>query len=119
MALDTRLTRDPAELDAIYRFRFQVYYGELGARLPEDTIRTGRLRCDLDDVAYQYASFENGQVVGCVRVVDLKDIRQDNALIAKYRLHEVINTWGDMPSPSLDEWRSQKNSEIGYLPFAS
>jgi len=94
MALDTRLTRDPAELEAIYRFRFQVYYGELGARLPEDTVRSGQLRCDLDAVAYQYASFEDGQVVGCVRVADLKDIRKDNTLIAKYRLHEVINTWG-------------------------
>lgn len=94
MALDTRLTRDPAELDAIYRFRFQVYYGELGARLPEEAVRTGRLRCDLDDVAYQYASFEDGQVVGCVRVVDLKDIQKDEALIAKYQLHNAINRWG-------------------------
>lgn len=94
MALDTRLTRDPAELDAIYRFRFQVYYGELGARLPEDAVHTGRLRCDLDDVAYQYASFENGQVVGCVRVVDLGDIQNDAGLIAKYRLGDVMNRWG-------------------------
>ena len=93
MVIDTRLTRDPAELDAIYRFRFQVYYGELGARLPEEAVRTGQLRCDLDDVAYQYASFEDGQVVGCVRVVDLKDIQKDDALIAKYRLHDVINRW--------------------------
>lgn len=94
MALDTRLTRDQAELDAIYRFRVQVYYGELGARLPEDMVRTGQLRCDLDDVAYQYASFEDGQVVGCVRVVDLKDIQQADALIAKYRLRDVINRFG-------------------------
>lgn len=94
MALHTRLTRDPAELDTIYRFRFQVYHGELGARLPEDVIQTGRLCCDLDTAAYQYASFEDGHVVGCVRVVDLKDIQRDDALIAKYRLHDVISRWG-------------------------
>lgn len=94
MALDTRLTRDPAELDLIYRFRFQVYYGELGARLTEDAVRTGQLRCDLDEVAYQYVSFEDGQVVGCVRVVDLKDIQKDEGLIAKYQLQDVMNRWG-------------------------
>jgi predicted GNAT family N-acyltransferase len=94
MALDTRLTRDPAELDAICRFRFQVYYHELGARLPEEVIRSGQLRCNFDEVAYQYASFEDGEVVGCVRVVDLADIQKDEALIAKYRLHDVINKWG-------------------------
>lgn len=94
MALDTHLTRDPAELDAICRFRFQVYYDELGARLPESVVHTGQLRCNLDDVAYQYASFENGQVIGCVRVVDLKDIQNDEGLIAKYRLQGVIEKWG-------------------------
>lgn len=94
MALHTRLTCDPAELDAIYRFRFQIYYGELGAQLPEEAVRTKKLYCELDDAAYQYASFEDGQVVGCVRVVDLKDIQKDDALITKYRLKEVINRWG-------------------------
>jgi len=94
MALNTRLTRDPDELDAIYRFRFQVYYGELGARLTEDVIRSGRLRCDLDEVAYQYASFEDGQVVSCVRVVDLDNIQKDEGLVSKYRLRDVVNSWG-------------------------
>jgi len=94
MGLDTRLTRNPAELDAIYRFRLHVYYNELGALLPESVIRTGHLSCDLDAMAYQYATFENGEVVGCVRVVDLKDIKNERALIAKYRLERVIEAWG-------------------------
>jgi predicted GNAT family N-acyltransferase len=94
MALDTRVTRNPAELDAIYRFRLHVYYNELGARLPESVIRTGHLSCDLDAMAYQYATFENGEVVGCVRVVDLKDIKNERALIGKYRLERVIEAWG-------------------------
>ncbi len=94
MDLDTRLTRNPAELDAIYRFRLHVYYNELGALLPESVIRTGHLSCDLDAMAYQYATFENGEVVGCVRVVDLKDIKNERALIAKYRLERVIEAWG-------------------------
>ena len=94
MAPDTRLTQDPTELDAIWRFRFSIYYDELGAQLPDSAVHTRLLQCDLDEVAYQYASFMDGQVVGCVRVVDLKDIQNDTALIEKYRLKDVIRYWG-------------------------
>lgn len=94
MALVTRLTRDPAELDAIFRFRFQVYSHELGARLPEEVIRSGQLRCDFDEVAYQYASFEDGRVVGCVRSLDLKDIEEAGSLITKYKLDHALEELG-------------------------
>lgn len=94
MALDTRLTRDLKELDAIYRFRFQVYYGELGALLSDEIISTSQLKCPLDDIAYQYACFEHGRVVGCLRAVDLKDVHQDEELIAKYKLRDVIKEFG-------------------------
>ncbi len=72
MALETRLTRNPQELEAIYRLRFDVYYQELGSRLPPAVIEAGQLQDELDSVAYHYASFVDGQVVGCLRVVDLK-----------------------------------------------
>jgi predicted GNAT family N-acyltransferase len=48
----------------------------------------------LDDVAYQYASFQEGQVLGSVRLLDLKDIQNDNALISRYSLQEIIKEWG-------------------------
>ncbi|MCS6288039.1 MAG: GNAT family N-acetyltransferase [Nitrospira sp.] len=90
MALDTRLTRDPTELEAIYRFRFQVYYHELGAQLPDDVIRSGRLRCDFDDVAYNYVSFEGGRVVACLRGIDFVDLPNSAQLIEKYSLRPAI-----------------------------
>ena len=76
MALETRLTRNPQELAAIYRLRFEVYYQELGSRLPAAVIAAGQLQDELDQVAYHYASFVDGQVVGCAHVFDLKGLSE-------------------------------------------
>lgn len=97
MPLETRLTRDPQELEAIYRLRFDVYYQELGSRLPATVIEAGQLHDDLDQIAYHYASFVDGQVVGCVRVFDLKDLPEPSLLMGKYSLHPVVETFGENP----------------------
>ncbi len=97
MALETRLTRNPQELDAIYRLRFDVYYQELGSRLPAAVIEAGQLQDELDSVAYHYASFVDGQVVGCVRVFDLKDLPEPSLLMGKYSLQPVVETFGETP----------------------
>lgn len=97
MPLETRLTRNPQELDAIYRLRFEVYYQELGSRLPADVIEAGQLQDELDSVAYHYASFVDGQVVGCVRVFDLKDLPEPASLMGKYSLRSAVETFGENP----------------------
>ncbi len=58
---------EPSDLEALYRFRHEVYVDELGW-LPPDP--SGLLRDGFDDLAYNYVATDgDGKVVGSMRVV--------------------------------------------------
>jgi N-acyl-L-homoserine lactone synthetase len=56
-----------SDLESLYRFRHDIYVEQLGWLPPS---RDGLVRDDFDDLAYNYAAFDDeGSVVGSVRVV--------------------------------------------------
>jgi len=64
-----RVTRvvEPSDLEALYRFRHEVYVEDLGW-LPSHP--SGLIRDGYDDLAYNYAAFDgDGAIVGSMRVV--------------------------------------------------
>lgn len=57
----------PSDLEALYRFRHEIYVAQMGWYPPDPS---GRLMDDFDDIAHNFAALDNdGCVVGSVRVV--------------------------------------------------
>jgi ribosomal protein S18 acetylase RimI-like enzyme len=58
---------DPSELEALYRFRHDIYVDDIGWLEPHPS---GLIRDGYDDLAYNYAAYTSGGLmVGSVRVV--------------------------------------------------
>jgi putrescine aminotransferase len=60
------LTTTPADLERLYRFRYEVYVEQLGW-LPANDERL--LYDEFDEFSYNYAAIESGEVVGSIRIV--------------------------------------------------
>jgi len=60
------LTTRPADLERLYRFRYEVYVEQL-LWLPANA--EGLLHDEYDEFAFNYAAIEDDQVVGSIRVV--------------------------------------------------
>ena len=68
MALQVRVATTPAELEAIYRFRYDVYVREMGKPLSTADHANGRLTDANDEGAIQYFVAEEQQVLGAMRL---------------------------------------------------
>ena len=60
------LTTDRAELERLYRFRYEVYVEQL-RWLPANDDRM--LEDEYDEFSYNYSAIEDGEIVGSIRVV--------------------------------------------------
>lgn len=66
--ISTRLVSTLTELKAVYRFRYQIYVDEMSlTQFYADNTRK-MIEDPLDQGAYNFAAFQNGEVVGVIRL---------------------------------------------------
>jgi len=83
------VARDGTELaDRLYRFRYQIYGGELGIALPD--CPDGRMRDSMDASAYNYVAVRDGNVIGSLRTCDLADMAERTQIDRKYNLPFIL-----------------------------
>ena len=85
MALSVRLLERDA-LPELFRFRYDVFYQELSALLAPDEIRRGYMSDPLDEIGRNYGLYNSGTLVGALRVVDLGDVPDLEALNTRFKL---------------------------------
>ncbi|MFN7591590.1 MAG: N-acyl amino acid synthase FeeM domain-containing protein [Planctomycetota bacterium] len=68
MALQVRVAHTPVELEAIYRFRYDVYVREMGKPLSTADHANGLLTDGFDAGAIQYFVGDDTQVIGAMRL---------------------------------------------------
>jgi predicted GNAT family N-acyltransferase len=93
-AIQVRQITEAGVLDEIYRLRFKVYHGELGAQLASEALRDKALRDPVDAIAFHYAAFIDGRVVGCVRVFDLNRLDDRSDVLERYQAQSAIQKIG-------------------------
>ncbi len=90
MSIDIRPAESNAELDAVYRFRYEVYVEEMGRRQHYADHEQRRIVDPLDDNCDQlYAAWQDGEVVGTVR----SNFLRSNDIGEYYDYYRV----GDLP----------------------
>lgn len=65
--LDIHIATTQAELQAIYRLRYQVYVEELGATMEYADHSTQELCEPWDETGENISAWQEGRLVGCVR----------------------------------------------------
>src|SRR5207245_873638 len=93
MALEVHLLQRE-QLPDLYRFRYDVFFEELGALLSAEEIKRGYITDPLDTVAYNYGLYDGTAIVGSGRVVDLGRLPSYEELARKYALTPVISRFG-------------------------
>lgn len=93
MAFEVRLVTSAAEREQLYRFRYAVYVDEVRFTRHADHEKR-LLRDDLDDVAYSFAIFEDGRVVGSLRTLYLEDVSDVQPFLAKFNLGPAVAAFG-------------------------
>ena len=84
MALSVRLLGQDA-LPELFRFRYDVFYQELSALLSPEEIRRGYMSDPLDEIGRNYGLYNASALVGAVRVVDLGDLPDPDAMNRRYK----------------------------------
>jgi CRP-like cAMP-binding protein len=93
MALEVRLLHSE-QLPSLYRFRYDVFFGELGALLSKEEIKRGYISDPLDKQSYNYGLCDGDTIVGSIRVVDLGRLTSTVDYEKKYRLEPLIDKFG-------------------------
>ncbi|NMG22228.1 cyclic nucleotide-binding domain-containing protein [Brasilonema bromeliae] len=94
MTLSVAVAKTEAELNEICHFRYRIYVKELKILPPEADHSKQILRDSLDDYGVSYALLKDGQVVGSLRSIFLKDVPNPKPLINKFNLKPAIETFG-------------------------
>jgi len=93
MAVELIVARDPALLDRLYRFRYQIFTEEFGidfgAAAPD-----GRLRDEYEDASINYVLLNGEEIVGGFRVVHPDQSQNPAPLIKRYELAPMIARFG-------------------------
>lgn len=93
MAYEVRQVVEDAERAQLYRFRYDVYVDEVHFTRHADHARRW-LKDELDDVAYSFAIFEQGRVVGSLRTLYLEDLADVEPLAAKFSMGPALSAFG-------------------------
>ncbi|MET0981562.1 MAG: GNAT family N-acetyltransferase [Telluria sp.] len=89
MAVEYVVARDGTELaERLYRFRYQIYGGELGIAL--DHYPAGQMRDRLDAAARNYVAVRDGEVIGSLRTCDLADLPEHAQFGRNYNLPFIL-----------------------------
>lgn len=87
MALEVKLALTPAEREAVYAFRYQVYVDEMGKPMAEADHERRMVKDAADDSGLVFAAYEDGELVGTLRVnIGLESMLGDPRL-GIYDLH--------------------------------
>jgi hypothetical protein len=95
------------ELPELYRFRHDVFFGELRAHLSNEEVVRGYMVDALDEVAFNYALRDGPNIVGSLRTVDLERVPSLAELEKKYSL-----------MPILDRFSADAACQVGRLAIA-
>jgi predicted GNAT family N-acyltransferase len=116
MGIEIRLLTDQQqELEALYRFRYAIYRNKVGARVPEADQKLDQLMDAYDTVAYQYACFRNGDIIGSLRVFDCKDLEDSSPLATKYILGSALQEVGKNAIAFAGRLAVEQNARKGML----
>lgn len=91
--VEVREAASPDEREALFAFRYKVYVEEFG--MTDRADHSGRtLRDGYDDEGINYALFEDGEVVGSLRILLLDRLSDPAPLIEKFGLEPAIAAFG-------------------------
>ncbi|TDI41304.1 MAG: cyclic nucleotide-binding domain-containing protein [Acidobacteria bacterium] len=89
MAFTVKRIETSEEQEAIFKFRYRVYVEELA--MTEDADHEGKRLLDAYDAhAVSYAIFEDGEVMGSLRVIHPVDLPDPGSIIAQYQMQPAI-----------------------------
>ncbi len=94
MSLTVSIADTPDARERVYGFRYRVYVDELGLQPPEADHANGRLKDSLDDHSVAYAVFDDGRVVGSLRLIYLAEMSDPAPLIRKFAMQPALDTFG-------------------------
>lgn len=89
MGLSVRVLEQEA-LPELFRFRYDVFYQELSALLSPEEIRSGYMSDPLDEVGHNYGLYNSSALVGAIRVVDVGDLPDPDAMTKRYKLTRLL-----------------------------
>ena len=73
MIADIRLAQTPAELSALFAFRYRIYVEEMGRTQKYADHTTRNISDPLDAAAFNLVAWHDERIVGCVRVNFARD----------------------------------------------
>lgn len=97
MNVEARLANSIADRQAIFSFRYRVYVEELNLDPPHADHQHRELYDPLDEIALNYALWKDGKLVGSMRAVLLKDVRNPAPFIERYDLQPALDRFGPAP----------------------
>ncbi|MEA3410653.1 MAG: cyclic nucleotide-binding domain-containing protein [Pseudomonadota bacterium] len=95
MGLQVRLAATDEEREAVFRFRYRVYVDELCLNPREAEHREKILHDGLDDIGLSYGLFEDGKVVGSLRILFFEDVDDLDPLIKKYNCKPALDAFSE------------------------
>jgi predicted GNAT family N-acyltransferase len=115
MGIEIRLMTYRQELEAMYRFRYSIYRNKVGARIPKADKILDQLTDAYDTVAYQYACFRDGDIIGSLRVFDYRDLEDPSSLVTKYGVGPALQNFGKNAVTFAGRLAVEQNARKGML----
>lgn len=92
-AMEIRRVAGEKERQALFAFRYAVYVTELGMIKEADHERR-ILRDAYDEIAVNYAIFEDGQIVGSLRIIQMDAVEDTTPFRGDYAMGPALDTFG-------------------------
>lgn len=91
--MEVRRVTGDEELEALFAFRYSVYVSELCMTEEADHERR-LLRDAYDEIAVNYAVFEDGEVVGSLRIIPMDAVEDPTPFRGDYAMGPALDTFG-------------------------
>ncbi|MHA1537027.1 MAG: cyclic nucleotide-binding domain-containing protein [Alphaproteobacteria bacterium] len=92
-AFEVRRVAGEKEHEALFAFRYAVYVSELSMTEEADHERR-LLRDAYDEIAINYAVFEDGAVVGSLRIIPMEAVADQGPFRGNYAMGPALDTFG-------------------------
>lgn len=91
--MEVRRVSGEKEREALFAFRYSVYVSELS--MTEEADHERRILCDAyDEIAINYAVFEDGAVVGSLRIIPMDAVEDYEPFRGNYAMGLALDTFG-------------------------
>ena len=92
-AIEVRRVTGEKEREALFAFRYSIYVSELS--MTEEADHERRLLSDAyDEIAVHYAVFEDGEVVGSLRIIPMNAVEDLEPFRGNYAMGPALDTFG-------------------------